>query len=117
VFTLQLLFLHRYIFVLTGEAQRLSTARSLRSGGRQRVGLTLYAGLLGHLLLRAFERAQRIHLAMLARGFDGRLRLVDRGHWQRADTLFVAGWCAFFAAVRAVDLPHAVGTLLTAGAP
>ena len=112
VFTVQLLFLHRYIFVLAGEAARMATARRLRAGEQSRLALAVQASLLGHLLLRAFERARRIHLAMLARGFDGELRLADPWHWQTADTRFVAAWCAFFVGARIVDLPHAIGALL-----
>ena len=116
VFTVQLLFLYRYLFVLAGEAVRMSTAHRLRAGEHPRMSLPVYASLLGHLMLRAFERAQRIHGAMLARGFDGQLRVVDPWRWQRADTLFVGGWCAFFVWVRAVDLPQAIGALLAGAA-
>lgn len=111
VFTVQLLFLHRYLFVLSGEALRLSTAYRLRAGAR-RLDLSLYASLTGQLLLRAFDRAQRVHQAMLARGFDGELRTLEGLRWQRADTVFVAGWFAFFVLARGVDLPLALGRLL-----
>jgi cobalt/nickel transport system permease protein len=112
VFTMQLLFLYRYLFVLASGADRMSTASRLRAGGQTRLGLAGYTSLLGHLLLRAIGRAQRIHGAMLARGFDGEIRLVDTRRWQHADTLFISGWCGFFVCVRSVDLPHAIGTLL-----
>jgi cobalt/nickel transport system permease protein len=112
VFTVQLLFLYRYLFVLADEALRMTTARQLRAGDRTRLAFSVYASLLVQLLLRAFERAQRIHLAMLARGFDSELRLAQRWHWRRGDTLFVAAWGVFFVAVRIVDLPTAIGSLL-----
>jgi len=115
VLTAQLLFLFRYAFVLGAEASRMATARELRSGGR-RLPLAAYGPLLGHLLLRAFERAQRIHRAMLARGFDGELRSLRTLRWQRRDTLFVIGWGAYFALVRAADLPQALGRLLLGAA-
>jgi cobalt/nickel transport system permease protein len=117
VFTVQLMFLYRYTFVLAGEAARMTTARSLRAGEHSRMRLAVYASLLGQLLLRAFERAQRIHQAMLARGFDGALRLADRRQWKRTDSVFVAAWCAFFVCVRAIDLPRALGALIGAVAP
>lgn len=113
LFTLQLLFLHRYLFVLVREAQRLSTAVELRAPSGRRMGLALHASLLGQLLLRAFERARRVHQAMLARGFDAELRLADRQRWQQGDSLFLAGWCAYFLVVRYVDLPQAIGSLFT----
>jgi cobalt/nickel transport system permease protein len=116
VFTVQLLFLYRYLFVLAGEASRMATARSLRAGDHSRMSPTVYASLLGHLLLRAFERARRVHGAMLARGFDGELRHADSWRWRRSDSLFTAGWGAFFAWVRIVDLPAAIGALLAGAA-
>jgi len=114
VLTAQLLFLFRYAFVLGGEASKMAVARQLRSGGRS-LALAAYGPLLGHLLLRAFERAQRIHQAMLARGFDGELRTLQAPRWRSRDTLFLLGWTAYFALVRAIDLPLALGTLLLGG--
>ena len=116
VLTAQLLFLFRYAFVLGGEAARMATARELRSGGRP-LALAAYGPLAGHLLLRAFERAQRIHLAMVARGFDGELRSLRTLHWSPRDTVFVLGWCLFFLLVRLADLPQAIGRLLLGAAP
>jgi cobalt/nickel transport system permease protein len=116
VLTVQLLFLHRYIFVLAGEALAMTTARRLRAGDHPRLRLAVYGSLLGHLLLRAFERAQRIHRAMLARGFDGEIRLADPWRWQPSDTLFVGAWSALFAWVRIVDVPNAIGSLFAGAA-
>jgi cobalt/nickel transport system permease protein len=112
VFTMQLLFLYRYLFVLASEADRMSTASRLRGAGPARLGLAGYASLLGHLLLRAIGRAQRIHGAMLARGFGGTIRRIDTRRWRSVDTLFVCGWCSFFVCARIVDLPNVIGALL-----
>jgi cobalt/nickel transport system permease protein len=110
-FTAQLLFLFRYAFVLGGEAGRTATARALRSNGRA-LSVSAYGPLTGHLLLRAFERAQRIHRAMMARGFDGELRSLRRLRWTARDTAFVAGWIAYFSAARTVNLPQSLGHAL-----
>lgn len=111
VFTVQLLFLFRYAFVLGGEAARMSTARELRSNGRA-LALSAYGPLLGNLLLRAFERAQRVHLAMVARGFDGEPRSLTAPRWTSRETTFTLFWVLYFALVRSVDLPQALGRLL-----
>lgn len=115
VFTAQLLFLFRYAFVLGAEAAQMTTARTLRAGGRPAT-LASYGPLAGHLLLRAFERAQRVHLAMTARGFDGELRSLREPRWTAHDTRFVLGWCAFFALARWIDLPQWLGAALLGGA-
>jgi cobalt/nickel transport system permease protein len=116
VFTTQLLFLHRYLFVLAEEALRMSTAHRLRAAPGRRLALSTYASLAGLLLLRAFDRAARVHQSMRARGFDGTLQLDSSRRWQSADTRFVGLWCGCFVLVRAVDLPQALGRLIT-GAP
>ena len=58
---------------LTDEGGRVARARQLRSCGQQGLGLRHFGPLVGHLLLRTWERAERIHLAMLARGFTGEI--------------------------------------------
>jgi cobalt/nickel transport system permease protein len=60
----------RYLQVLLEEFRRMRLARALRGDGalwwpRPRV--------LGALALRSFERGERVHAAMLARGYDGRM--------------------------------------------
>lgn len=107
-FTTQLLFLFRYSFVLGGEASSMGTAYELRSGGRK-PGLKEYGALAGHLLLRTFERAQRIHLAMVARGFDGELRSARTLQWTPYDTVFVLGWCSYFLLIRSINVPRLLG--------
>jgi cobalt/nickel transport system permease protein len=70
-FAVQLLFLYRYIFVLADEASRMVRARALRTFGRGGTGMRVFTSMIGQLLLRTLDRAQRIHLAMRCRGFDG----------------------------------------------
>ena len=76
----------RYLFVLVDEALRLMRARTARSGrteqaGRKPGGSLLWrarvtGGMAGNLFLRAFERSDRIYIAMLSRGYDGEVRAI-----------------------------------------
>jgi len=113
VFTVQLLFLYRYLFVLAEEGLRLVRARDLRSFGKRGTGLAVYGQLLGHLLLRTYARAQRVYSAMLLRGFDGRVRIPAALTWRSADLAFTALCCAAFVLARAVDLTALIGSLVT----
>ena len=111
----QLLFTWRYLFVLVGEAARMVRARELRAHGRPlRVGVA--AQLVGVLLIRAMERAQRVHAAMVCRGFTGTFPPRGRTRLAAPDAAFAAGWLAFFAAARALDLPALLGAALFGGA-
>lgn len=111
-FAIQLLFLYRYIFVLTDEAVRLARSRSLRSFHCRGREMRVYANLIGQLLLRTLERAQRIHRAMLSRGFDGDIRILRPMRIRTPEVLFTAGWSTFFIAARTVRLPELLGSLV-----
>jgi cobalt/nickel transport system permease protein len=76
VATLQ--FMYRYLFVLTEELDRMVQARRARTFRRSgRLDWGLLTGLIGVLFLRSYERGERVHAAMLARGWDGTVRSLD----------------------------------------
>jgi cobalt/nickel transport system permease protein len=74
----------RYLFVLVDEVLRMIRARAARSGHSDRPDLKpggkviwrarVAGGMAGSLFLRAFERSDRIYVAMLSRGYDGEVR-------------------------------------------
>ena len=113
VFSTQLLFLYRYIFVLGDEASRMIRARSLRSFGTRGTGLAVFGQILGHLLLRTYARASRVYDAMLCRGFDGRIRTTLQLRFTRGDAAFVVGWSAVFVLFRLYNIPLLVGRVVT----
>jgi cobalt/nickel transport system permease protein len=79
VFVATLAFMYRYTFVLWDELDKMRTARRARTFGAPGVGLRwkVSTQLIGMLLIRAMERAERVHGAMCARGWDGRVRTLD----------------------------------------
>lgn len=78
----------RYLFVLADEVMRLMRAREARSGHPAepvgRVGGSLAwrakvtGGMAGNLMLRSFDRSERIYAAMASRGYDGEVRSLSR---------------------------------------
>lgn len=113
IFAVQLLFLQRYIFVLADESGRASRARELRSCGRKGLGVVSFGSLVGHLLLRTWQRAERIHTAMLARGFVGRFHTHRQSRFGVSEFCFLFGWAALFIALRTHDIPSSLGTFMT----
>ena len=74
-------FMLRYLDVLAGEARRMRVARLSRGDDPRFLWqLRGFAAGVGALFLRAFERGERVYLAMLSRGYDGRMPAV----WQSA---------------------------------
>ena len=95
------LLFHRYIFVIHGEYLRLLQAMKVR-GFRPGSNLHTYkslANLVGMLLVRSFERSERVYQAMLCRGFSGTFWLLDHFHWHRRDWVFCWLWLAVLCAI------------------
>lgn len=116
VLAVQLLFLYRYLTVLGEEAIRMSTAREMRAAGRS-LSLRLYGVLVGRLLVRTWDRAERIHLAMCARGFVGEFNVGPRTAIGVREWVFVGTCCAAFAMLRFVDVGRVVGSLVLGARP
>jgi cobalt/nickel transport system permease protein len=116
VFTVQVLMLHRYLFVLVDDGQRMVRARALRAVGGQGMGLRVYAAMLGSLLLRTLDRAQRIHVAMRCRGFDGQVRSMQTLRLRAADIGFFVCWSAVLLSFRLLGVADVLGNLLSTGA-
>ncbi len=83
-------FMIRYLEVIAGEVGRQRTAMTARGyDPRWLWQLRPLAAGLGTLFIRSYERGERVHSAMLARGFAGRLpRTVAERDAKRADWLF-----------------------------
>lgn len=108
VFVSQLLLMHRYIHVMAHEASRMVRAHALRSAGT-RMPVKVFGSLAGSLLLRTLDRAQRIHTAMVSRGFTGNVMTMHRLQARPRDGVFILVWCAFFVLARMYNLPLILG--------
>ncbi|MBB1242411.1 cobalt ECF transporter T component CbiQ [Streptomyces durbertensis] len=72
-------FMIRYLDVVADELRRMRIARASRGftarGPRQWAVLAKSAGA---LFVRSYERGERVHLAMLSRGYTGTMPVIDR---------------------------------------
>lgn len=115
IFVLQLMLTYRYITVLLEEVSRMTTAYSLRAPGQKGVAFHAWGSFAGQLLLRTFDRAQRIYRAMSLRGFDGNFTPPHRNVPHAKDVAYAAGWSAFFVIARIFNIPMAIGMLINGG--
>lgn len=89
-------FMARYADVVTDELRRMRIARESRGFHARHVGhLRVIARSAGALFIRSYERGERVHLAMLSRGYHGTMPLLDpapvgAAAWRRAAVLPVA---------------------------
>jgi len=111
ILVVQFMLLYRYLFVLMEEASRMRKAWSLRSVQGRRMPLNVFVSFVGQLLIRALDRANRIHMAMLSRCFDGTIRLLRPLNFGAMDLFFVLGWTGFFVLSRLYNLPQILGQM------
>ncbi|WP_446038661.1 cobalt ECF transporter T component CbiQ [Streptomyces sp. SID1121] len=86
-------FMIRYGDVITDEMRRMSIAR--RSRGFEARGVRhwgVLAKTAGALFIRSYERGERVHLAMVSRGYAGTMPVIDevtasRAQWRYAAAL------------------------------
>ena len=113
VLVAQILFMYRYVDVLMDEIARVSQAYTIRSLNHQGVAWPVWGSLVGQLLIRTLERAERIHQAMLCRGFDGKFKLLRSYRWGYREGFYLLGWMTFLITARYINIPGLLGSILT----
>jgi cobalt/nickel transport system permease protein len=96
-------FMYRYLFTIVDEVQRMRAALAARGYAPRNA---LQAAAIGRvataLFLRTYERAERVHLAMLARGWRQSMPRLDVLVFRRADVLFLFALALPLIATRAL---------------
>jgi len=91
VLVMLLAFIYRYASVLGRQLHALRVSVASRAPTLRGLGLVRLSGnLAGAMVVRAYERGERIHAAMLARGFDGTLPISRRTTFGAPEALLVA---------------------------
>jgi cobalt/nickel transport system permease protein len=112
IFVIQLLLTFRYISVLIEELARMIRAYSLRAPQQKGVRLKDCGPFAGQLLLRTFDRAQRVYDSMRLRGFDGEYHSYGKSIFMWKDIFYIFAWSLFFILARMYDIPAFLGLLL-----
>jgi cobalt/nickel transport system permease protein len=94
-------FMYRYLFVIVDEVSRMRAALAARGYAPRHA---LQAAAIGRvataLFLRTYERAERVHLAMLARGWSQAMPRLEVLVFRRADALFLTALAAVLLSTR-----------------
>lgn len=113
IFVLQLLQTYRYITVLIEEFLKMSQAYFLRAPEQGGIKPTIWGSFVGQLLLRSFDRAERVYQAMLLRGFHKEYNI---GFYQKVsikDFGYMTGWALVFAIAKTYNIPLLLETLIS----
>ncbi|MFA6472173.1 MAG: cobalt ECF transporter T component CbiQ [Candidatus Latescibacterota bacterium] len=77
-------FMYRYLFIIIDEASHMILARDLRGAGKKSI-LLASGGIVGALLVRSFEHAEKLYYAMLLRGYTGKPVTLHSSHLHLRD--------------------------------
>jgi cobalt/nickel transport system permease protein len=105
----QILLVYRYITVLLGEANAVSEAYSLRAPKEKGVKYKIWGSLLGQLLFRSIDRAEKLYDSMLLRGFKNEYYYANRQSCTRKDYIYLLLWLTVIAALRILNITEIIG--------
>ena len=104
-FLMILYFVYRYLFLLVDQVQNMRRARECRAPrGRRRSLFQAASGALAVLFARSYARAENVHRALLARGFQGHFIPLEAPHLDRRDWAFLVGCLALLSVVHVTVL-------------
>jgi cobalt/nickel transport system permease protein len=93
--------MYRYLFVIGDEVRRMRQALAARAyRPRSLLGAGALGRLVAALFLRSYSRGERVHVAMLARGYSGRMPQLEPLALERADVVFATSIVAGLLALR-----------------
>lgn len=88
--TMILSFMYRYIYVLADELMRMKRAKDSRTiGGKKWFHIKALSHMLGVLFIRAYERGERVYLAVCSRGFNGQIKTLQDFKLNKIDFCFL----------------------------
>lgn len=112
IFVMQFLLTYRYISVLLEECGSIWTAYSLRAPEQKGVHYKSWGPLLGQLLIRTYDRAQRIYNGMVLRGFNGEF-YEGQMTLHAKDYTYLIVWIVFLTLARLYNIPLLLGSIMT----
>ncbi|MFQ5711123.1 MAG: cobalt ECF transporter T component CbiQ [Candidatus Geothermarchaeales archaeon] len=106
VFVMMIAVTYRFIFLFIDEAYRMALAREARRVGMERRMQTMksLANMLSTLFIRAYERGERVYLAMVARGYTGEAKSMVKMRCTQRDWFFGAACVLTSLAVLSMEL-------------
>jgi cobalt/nickel transport system permease protein len=112
ILVIQIMMTYRYITVLLEEISVMYHAYILRAPKEKGIKLKDTGPFVGQLIIRSFDRADRIYNAMKCRGFDGDISFSRREKISRTGWVYLVSVGGLFILMRFVNISEVIGNLL-----
>lgn len=110
IFVMQIMLTFRYLTLLISEASNMMTAYHLRSNRQKGIQLAHAGTFMGQLLLRSFERAEKVYVAMKCRGFNGEYQFASSERMRLGDFIYGLLLCTVFMLMRWFNISMIIGS-------
>ncbi len=96
-FVQTLMFSYRYIFVFIDELLKIWTAMTAKGFkvGLNKHSMSVIGNIVGMILVRSYERADRVYHSMVSKGYTGQNHTIIRFKMKKADYVLSAGLFSF----------------------
>ncbi len=111
IFVLQITMTFRYLGVLMGEVSVMYHAYILRAPRERGIKLQDMGPFLGQLIIRSFDRADRIYHAMKCRGFEGGVTLPNYHTIPMLQWMYLIVVSSILVMMRLVNISEWIGSL------
>ncbi len=112
IFVLLISMIYRYISVALEETINMYTAYSLRSPESKGIQIKDMGSFVGQLLLRSFDRGERVYFAMKCRGFSGDYKYVPTQKPPALEWIYMILFLAVAIILRMVNVPAFIGGII-----
>ncbi len=112
ILVMQITMTFRYLGVLLGEVSVMYHAYILRAPREKGIKLADMGPFLGQLIIRSFDRAERIYQAMKCRGFEGGFHFSKRGKVPALQWTYLVILCGILLFLRFFNVSEFIGDLI-----
>jgi cobalt/nickel transport system permease protein len=113
IIVVQIMMTYRFIGVLLEEVSNMYHAYILRAPKEKGIKMKDMGPFLGQLIIRSFDRAERIYEAMKCRGFNGFISFSKRKGISKKGWIYIAFIGGLLIIMRIVNVSLVIGKLLT----
>lgn len=112
LFVTMIALINRYVMMLLQETSRTTNAYSLRSYSGDGIKSKAWGSLLGNIILRSIDRAERIYESMMLRGFNGTFYYSCKDDSARKSFAYAVCFSLSFIVLRFVPIFEIIGEFL-----
>lgn len=112
IFVLIVNMIYRYISVALEETVNMYTAYSLRAPNSKGIKMRDIGSFMGQLLLRSFDRGERVYFAMKCRGFKGTYKYIPTPKLKNIEWVGIMVFLFVMIFIRFVNVSSIIGSLL-----